>query len=224
MRLTLLLFFFAVVTAAQADPVQGRFKYAGKEVPVTMFLPPDYQKGQTPPLMVTLPPGPGNADMVKANLSNYWLSEGMKRGFIIVAPEIFGRNLKDGGKPFAQALFAWVSARATYDRRRVVLTGQSNGGIGAFYMAVASPQSFSAILTVPGQYLGDAKDLGKLRGKRILMLVGEQDDPERWLAGVKATARTLKKYGAKVELQVLAGQGHVPRLSPATLYDWLEKH
>jgi predicted esterase len=223
MRLYLWLLFFSLLTAAVANPVQGSFSYAGKDVPVTMYFPQNYKKGQSPPLMVTLPPGPGNADMVKANLSNYWLQEGLRRGYVIVAPEIFGRDLERGANQFTEALFRWVSARATYDRRSVALTGQSNGGIGAFYLAVAQPHRFTAMLVLPGQYLGEPKNLSKLRGKRILMLVGEKDDPDRWLSPVESTAKALQKYSAKVDLQVLPGQGHVPRLNPTSLYDWLEK-
>ena len=54
------------------------------------------------------------------------------------------------------------------------------------------------------------------------MLVGENDDPERWGGPVQQTFNQLTKYRAKVKLDVLPGQGHVFRVAPASLYDWLD--
>lgn len=210
-------------TLAFADPIEECFRFQGSPVDVSIYLPQGYTKGDRPPVLVTLPPGPGNADMVKANLSNYWLAEGLKRGYIVVAPEIFGRSLEKNAGMFVERLFNRLSNNATYDKQRVYLTGQSNGGIGSFYLAVARPHRFKKILVVPGQYLGPAKNLSKLKGKPILMLVGEKDEPTRWLEPVRETAKTLEKYGAKVQLKELTGQGHVPRVRPAQLFDWLEK-
>lgn len=208
---------------AQAEKLEGVITYGGAEVPLTVFLPESYIRGQTPPLMLTLPPGPGNADMVRSNLGNFWLQEGLRRGYIVVAPEIFGRSLDQDPGRFVDDLVKWLAGRLTYDRRNVVLTGQSNGGIGAFHLATARPHQFKALLVIPGQYIGEYKNLARLQGKPIWMMVGEKDDPERWLAPVKKTYEELKKYNAKVKLDVLPGQGHVFGVRADALYDWLDK-
>ena len=216
------LFFVLLFATAWSQPLEGSFSYQGQDVPVKVFLPDTYSKGQPPPLMVTLPPGPGNADMVNANLNNYWLKEGLRRGYVVVAPEIFGRSLDQDPGRFTDDLFRWLSGRLTFDRRNVVLTGQSNGGIGAFHLATSRPNQFKALIVLPGQYTGQMTKLSSLRNKPIWMLVGEKDDPARWAEPVQETYEQLKKYRAKVRLDVLPGQGHVFRVQPSVLYDWLE--
>lgn len=223
MRSRLLLLFLLLCTPSLAQPLEGQISYAGQDVPILVFLPEGYTKGQTPPLMVTLPPGPGTADMVRGNLSSYWLSEGLRRGYIVVAPEIFGRSLDQDPGRFTDDLFRWLAGRITFDRRNVVLTGQSNGGIGAFHLAAARPNEFKALLVLPGQFIGKESQLSALRGKPVWMLVGENDDPERWGGPVQQTFEQLNKYRAKAKLDVLPGQGHVFRVSPASLYDWLDE-
>lgn len=216
------LFILALISPLAAEPIQGSVRHGQQEIPVAAYAPESYQKGQTPPVLITLPPGPGTADMVGANLSNYWLAEGLKRGYIVVAPQIFGRSLDRDAGTFTDNLFRWLDGRLTYDRRKVVLTGQSNGGIGTFYMATTRPQRFLALLVLPGQHLGKPADLQKLRGKPIWMIVGEQDDPERWLKPCQGTFETLQQAGAKVKLDVAKGQGHVPSLPASLLFDWLD--
>ncbi|MBI3924021.1 MAG: hypothetical protein HY319_00620 [Armatimonadetes bacterium] len=221
MLLLLLMLLLAGPGLAQ-QPVQGELRLGQNRVPVTVFAPDGYQRGETPPVLVTLPPGPGDASMVQANLQNYWWKEGLARGYLVVAPEIFGRSLDRDAGAFVDRLFGWLDGQFTYDRRRVALTGQSNGGIGAFYLAVARPQRFGCVLVIPGQYLGDPGDLRTLRGKPVWMLLGEQDDPERWLEPSKATFAALQSAGARAKLDVLQKQGHVPRVAPARLYDWID--
>ncbi|MCE7875192.1 hypothetical protein DYH09_33175 [bacterium CPR1] len=88
---------------------------------------------------------------------------------------------------------------------------------------MARPSKFRAIVVIPGQYLGDVCDLEKLRGKPVWMLLGSQDDPGRWLEPTRMTAEALKKGGARVELEVLEGQGHVPAVAASRLYDWIDR-
>ena len=121
---------------AQAEQLEGVIHYGGAEVPVTVFLPENYVRGQTPPLMLTLAPGPGNADMVRANLGNFWLQEGLRRGYIVVAPEIFGRSLdRDPGR-FVDDLFKWLGGSLTYDsigKRRGPIRKNDDIGTLAFH-------------------------------------------------------------------------------------------
>lgn len=218
--ITLLLLSPAAAQETVTDTI--RFGKDKRSVPLTVLTPPGYTRGKTPPVVITLPPGPGTADMVTVNLRNYWATEGMRRGYIVVAPEIFGRSLDTEAGAFVDAVFAWMDGRLTYDRRRVALIGQSNGGIGALFSAVARPNRFSGVLVLPGQFLGKPAELGALRGKSVWMLVGADDDPDRWLEPVKATAAALQTSGAKVRLDVLEGQGHVPALDPRALYNWID--
>ena len=85
MKNRLLFIFLLLFCPSLAQPLEGKISYQGQDVPILVFLPEGYTKGQTPPLMVTLPPGPGTADMVRGNLCSYWLSEGLRRGYIVVA-------------------------------------------------------------------------------------------------------------------------------------------
>ncbi len=218
----LMMFLFAPAWAQEALTDIVSYGREGKSFPVTVLLPPEAVRTGTPRVMITLPPGPGDAQMVKSNLSNYWAAEGLRRGYIVVAPEVFGRSLDQDADKFTDALFSWMDKNFRYDRTKVVLSGQSNGGIGAFFMAVARPARFAGVCVIPGQYLGQPGRLSALRGKPVWMIVGANDYPERWLTPVRETYQTLQKFQARVKLDEIPNQGHVPAVQPSSLYDWFE--
>ena len=61
-------FLIVLTMTAQAEKLEGVITYGGADVPLTVFLPENYTRGQTLPLMITLAPGPWNADMAGPRL------------------------------------------------------------------------------------------------------------------------------------------------------------
>jgi pimeloyl-ACP methyl ester carboxylesterase len=172
------------------------------------------------PVLLALPWGAGTAALVETFVASYWLTEPAARGYYVVAPEVRGSTLRVTVDSVLDAIFAWMDAELEYDADRVALVGASNGGSGAFYAAVAQPERFGAIMTLPGQYGGPPEDLAVLEGMPVYFLVGSED--ERWLELTNETGEALYSHGIDAGLWVVPGQGHVLRLSPGPLLDWID--
>lgn len=192
----------------------------GETLLTTVILPTGYASNVRCPVVLALPPGSGTPGMVDAFLSNYWIEEGDRRGFILVSPAILGPSLERVGRDVVEALFAWMDDNVSYDPDRVTLAGQSNGGLGAFHVARMMPERFGSIIVMPGGY-GSAGDLAQLEGKPVLLAVGERDTG--WVQLSHRTRDLLVLADAQPRLDIIPGAGHVFPYPPNELYDWIEE-
>jgi pimeloyl-ACP methyl ester carboxylesterase len=176
--------------------------------------------GVPAPLIFLLPPGPGDLSMVDAFLENYWLEEANRRGYVLVSPAVMGRSLETAAYDVLDAAFEWIEENVSYDKDRVVLAGQSNGGLGAFHALRVHPDWFSSMIVMPGGY-GGSGSLEMLTGKPILLAVGEQD--AGWVQLAHSTRDLLRLADARPRLDVVPGAGHVFPYDPEDLFDWMEQ-
>lgn len=216
-------------TAAAAQsrgggPLDARLEWhevarSGGTVSVALVRP---DPGTPPPhpVVFALPWGAGTADLVETFVASYWLTEPAARGYYVVAPEIRGSTLDRTAGTVVPAIFAWMDATLDYDPERVALVGASNGGRGAFFAALAQPERFRALMALPGHYAGPAENLAVLADTPIYFLVGQRD--ERWVELTMETGRALESHGVDAGLRVVPGQGHVLRLDPRPLMDWID--
>lgn len=214
---------FAVIPdvgAMDVRHVRLTFGAAKTPLPLTIVLPKGYEAGKKLPLVLALPPGSGNASLVEGNLEQFWIYEADERGYIVVEPEITGSTLSATAADVLDSIFAYLDANVAYDASHVILAGQSNGGLGAFFAALAAPSRFSGIIGLPAAYMGPLADLEKLQGKRVWLLVGELDT--RWKQMSERTLDGLRLARAIPELTVVDGQGHVFPIAPKRLFDWME--
>ena len=180
------------------------------------------QEGPGPhPVIFALPWGSGTAQLVETFVASYWLTEPARRGYYVVAPEVRGSTLAGTADQVIPAIFEWMDSELSYDASRVALVGASNGGRGIFFAALAEPDRFRALLGLPGQYRGDPATLTPLAGKPIRFLAGELD--QAWVAGAEETVAALESQGIESELLIARGQGHVLRLDPRSLLDWIDE-
>lgn len=220
--LILTLFLLMAPGNTQANDIRHvRITYgaAKTSLPLTVVLPREYDGKLKLRVLLALPPGSGDADMVEGNIRQFWMAEADARGYIIVAPEILGSSLSNKAGDVLNAIFGWMDANIVYDPNRVMLTGQSNGGMGAFHAALAQPDRFSKIIVLPGAYLGPSEDFAKLKGKPVWLLVGGLDG--QWKAMSELTRDGLREAQAMPELTIIPGQGHVFWIDPRRLYDWM---
>ncbi len=214
--------------AGPSEPLQSaiewhRIPWSGGVLDVAVVPPvPPVGAGSTPaPLILALPWGSGSPELVESFVRSYWLSEPAARGYWVVAPAVRGPTLGDAASDAIPAIFSWMERELRFDERRVALVGASNGGRGMFFAALAEPSRFAALLGLPGSFGGDPADLAALAGTPVRLLVGEHDDG--WVAASEATAAALSARGVEVTLDVVPGEGHVMRLDPRTLVDWLDR-
>lgn len=193
--------------------------WSGGTVNVALVRPAEEGTGPHP-VIFALPWGSGSAELVQTFVQSYWLSEPARRGYYVVAPEVRGSTLVDTADEMIPAIFAWMADELAIDDTRVALVGASNGGRGLFFAAVSQPDRFRALVGLPGSYGGDPANLAVLAGKPIWLLVGEFDDA--WVDGAEATVAALASQGIDAELEIVPGEGHVMRLDPRALLDWID--
>ena len=209
----------------QAQPIAPRIEWneiawSGGALDVALVRPSAGTVGPHP-VVFALPWGGGTADLVETFVRSYWLTEPSARGYYVVSPEVRGSTLAHTAAEIIPAIFAWMDQELDYDEGRVALVGASNGGSGAFFAALSQPQRFHALMALPGQYGGDATDLAVLAGKPIYFLVGQRD--EAWGQMTDRTRAALESQGIASALWVAPGQGHVLRLDPRGLLDWIDR-
>ena len=103
-----------------------------------------------------------------------------------------------------------VLAEGDVDPERVILTGLSMGGTGAWHLAVVAPERFAALAPVCAQdtwFIGDATFVDALRRVPVWAFHGEDDDVVPADASREHVA-TLRAAGVDARLTLYPGVGH----------------
>lgn len=194
-------------------------QWSGGSVSVAVVRPADEGTGPHP-VVFALPWGSGTSELVESFIQSYWLTQPSMRSYYVVAPAVRGTSLEQDADELIPALFDWMETELSFDPDQVALVGASNGGRGLFFAGLSQPDRFRALVGLPGSYTGDAANLAVLDGKPIRLLVGEFDDG--WVASGEATVAALASQGIDTELEIVPGEGHVMRLDPRSLMDWID--
>ena len=189
---------------------------AGGELNLLVVRAPGPARG----VVLAFPWGAGDAGLLAGLVETYWDEAAPAAGYAVVGVEIYGPGLEESAGVVVPALLEWIDRHLAEAADHIVLTGASAGGIGVFHAALAMPGRVAGILAMPGRTSGDGS-LAALAGAPVRLLVGEHD--RRWVTASESTAERLRAAGARVELDVLAGQGHVLRVSEEVLVRWLEE-
>lgn len=139
-----------------------------------VYVPSTYDRTKRPPLLIALHGGLGTGDrMVELTLGGFnRIAE--REGPLAVYPDGVERHWNDGRKEvkyrahrekvddvgFISALIDELLSRYEIDRKRVYVTGISNGGLMAFRLACEIPENIAAIAPMTASLqveLGDAK-------------------------------------------------------------------
>lgn len=167
------------------------------------------------PVLLALPPGPQSRAMVEAGLEHWAKALAADGWFAIspVSPE--GLFFTDS----ADVLPEFIDAAAIehgFVAEGLLLFGMSNGGLSAFHLAIAEPQRFRSLVTMPGRPPDvDLPHVRALASMPVTMIVGANDDPF-WISGATQARDALDKAGARVNLTLLPDTGHAAHLD----YDW----
>ena len=123
-------------------------------------------------------------------------------------------------------LIEYVTELYSIDADRISLTGHSMGGTGAYKIALACPDVFSAIAPLSGSVTLNDRSLDKLKDIPIWAIVGSRDtvvDPESSIAFIEA----LSEINDDAKITVLSGVDHFTVPSEVflsenmRLIDWL---
>ena len=150
----------------------------------------------------------------------YFLDQGKKLDFIVVAPQCpWGKNW--ASENWFDTIYAEISEQHRIDPSRVYLTGMSLGGFGTWELANRYPHIFAAIAPLCGGVKDEwAENLTHLP---IWVFHGAKDK----LVSVVRSDRmveALKAHEAPVVYSRLAGKGHdIHRVyNDDNLYEWFK--
>lgn len=119
------------------------------------------------------------------------------------ARETWRADSKDASA--AMAALDDVMNRYHVDPARVILTGLSMGGAGAWELAASRPRRFAAVVPICG--IGRPESAPSLKTLGIRAYVGDADR-ERTVLNLRAMTSALKSLGAKPQATEYRGVGH----------------
>ena len=211
------------------QPVAGGRQQAARlevHVPLTMdyllFLPQDYEKKDSWPLMLFLH-GAGergdDLELVKKHGPPKIVETKKDFPFILVSPQCKSRRWWE---PFElTALLDDVVAKYKVDEDRIYVTGLSMGGFGTWSLASHTPDRFAAIVPICGG--GEPYWTRRFVHLPVWVFHGAKDFAVP-LERSEEMVEALKKHGGNVKLTVYPDAGHdswTETYDNPELYEWL---
>jgi predicted peptidase len=122
----------------------------------SLWMPP-LESGDTVPLVLALHYGGEVTPQLSMGFLESLVVPGLKKlGAVIVAPDCPGNGWTDETSERAVlALLDFAVRSWPVDRHRIVVTGYSLGGIGAWFFAARHPEIFSAAVPMAGRPVAD---------------------------------------------------------------------
>lgn len=192
----------------------------------SLYVPESYTPQQSWPLIVCLHGGYGRGD----DYIWTWLRPAKSKGYILLSPKSVG--------PTWSALNPQVDIRsilamldevlATYavDRKRIYLTGLSDGGIFTYILGLAQAELFAGIASVAGELHPMADPFlrqGKGKGMPILVVHGVHDFIFL-VDSIRQTNGLLQKLGYNLTYKELPDWGHAYcyKINEQIVLPWFE--
>lgn len=191
-----------------------------------LSLPADYDASRPRPLVLALHPGGGGAPYYGGSFMRHVVEPAL-RGWapIIVAPDCPTRAWTSPAAERAViALLESVMAEYAIDRTRILVTGFSLGGRGAWFFATRHADLFTGAIPMAGSPGDDPLDA---LGSMPVHIIHSVDDDVVPIGPARAAAEALEHRQHPVEFTELDGIGHfdmggyVATLSMAG--DWMQQ-
>ena len=195
----------------------------GSKLQYVIGLPEGLDAARATPVLIAMPPGAETLDEVNWGLELFWGEQAVRRGWIVVSP-VAPQGGWEGatGLGIMQALLDGIAGQFNVEGQKFHLAGCSRGGISAFQVALALPQRFHSLTTLPGRVgEADLERLDRLEGMSIRLFVGQRDGG--WVSASRRAYSRLRELGVESELTVFPGEGHVlQRLTQGALIEMLD--
>ncbi|MDP3940188.1 MAG: PHB depolymerase family esterase [Deltaproteobacteria bacterium] len=187
----------------------------------TLYVPEYYDSSREWPLIVALHGGSGSG----RHFVWTWLREAKSRGYLLAAPSSIGGTWSPDDDAGVTGLVAEMASRYKVDRRRVLLTGMSDGATFSFIFGLAHPEVFTALVPLCGVLHPAVLTQGYLEhGKNlpIYLAHGVKD----WLFPIdtaRMAAKVLEERKIDHVWRELPDLSHAyPRSENDRILDWLE--
>ncbi len=200
----------AVASPAQEHSFQQLDLGGGAKLDYAVGLPRGYDAARTYPVLLALPSGRQDRELVDAGFARYGQAA-QRSGFVVISPVApDGALFFEGGEAALPALFRHLRVTYRIEGGRLHLAGAGNGGCSAFRIATAYPGQFRSLIAAPGYAPtdDDVARLGSLRHMTVRMFVGAED-AERWSEGTQDTVARLRELDVDASAEVVPGEGDV---------------
>jgi len=176
----------------------------------SLYVPENYTPQQTWPLIVCLHGGYGRGD-------EYiwpWLRPAKSKGYLLLSPKSAGPTWSVLNPPLdirsIQAMLEEVCTTYAVDRKRVYLSGLSDGGTFTYLLGLSCAELFAGIAVIAGEMHAMVDPLlRRSQGKTLPMLIvhGAQDFIFD-VAFTRQSVTLLQRLGYNVTYQELPDWGH----------------
>jgi len=176
----------------------------------SLYVPENYTPQQTWPLIVCLHGGYGRGDEYIWT----WLRPAKSKGYLLLSPKSAGPTWSVLNPPLdirsIQTMLEEVCTTYAVDRKRVYLTGLSDGGTFTYLLGLSCAELFAGIAVIAGEMHAMVDPLlRRSQGKAVPMLIvhGAQDFIFD-VAFTRQATTLLQKLGYNVTYQELPDWGH----------------
>lgn len=197
-----------VALAAVRDPVAATLFFDGGVRTFRTYTPPGIEKGKLSPLLFVLHGSSGNGEDMMAVTQRGFERIADKEKFLVVYPDAQGRRWNEQGGTvddagFLLAIIDKLATESLVDKKRVYMTGISNGGMMAQRMACEHADRVAGIATVAGSLPEAMSALCKpSRPVPVMVIHGSADPIVPWEGGAVAG---FEEFGKVLSARGTAG-------------------
>jgi len=184
-----------------------------------LYIPETYDGQGDWPLVVALHGGSGRG----RDFIWLWLREARSRRFLLLAPSSAGRTWSFDSSVDAGRVMSMIDSmcdRWRVDRRRMLLTGMSDGAIYTLTWGLQAEAPFAALAPIAGVL--HPVDLSDVTGKRIYLVHGTLD----WMFSIQYAHRAwelLRQAGADITFREIRDLSHTyPREENGLILSWFD--
>lgn len=180
----------------------------GSRILYGLSVPPGYKAGEPRPLVVALHPGGPRTPYYGFSFLRGIVSPALRDlGAIMIAPDCPppGSWSDPPGERAVLALVEHIRQEYTIDARRILVTGFSMGGRGAWFMASRHANLFTAAIAVAGA--PGSEPLDRL-GRIPTYIIHSRADQVVPFEADNRAARELEKLGRPIRFEALDGISH----------------
>ena len=142
------------------------------EFSYSLLVPPNLQRGKSYPLIVTLHGARGN---IEAPI-RWWQAMAEARGYFVCAPKSRGQSWTVGDQSHVHRIVQEVLRDSPVDRKRVLLTGVSDGGTYSYVLGFERPDLYGALAPIAGVLPRFYADLATTPKLPICIVHGSADE------------------------------------------------
>lgn len=220
----------AVIRSTQHFPqgtgfVRYHFDFEGKQTPLWVFIPKNYDPQQKWPAIVFLhglfEAGKDGDSCLSAGLGPVIAKSPDTWPFITIFPQSDGTWRGEKRRRLVLAAMDFTQANWSIDQDRVILAGLSYGAVGVWQIGAMHPDRFAALVPVASRRLTEPLE------RLILMPVWAfafRDDPISSPQSSEQLCQLVSRQGGQVRLTLFNGFGHDcwdRAVSESELIDWM---